>query len=361
MADDPYDLLFVRNVRLTLGNTPVNVEIGNTYRDAPKEFAFSNNGITILSEKVTHDPGSHEVRIENPRIVNGSQTLHSVRDVPNPSRLARVMVRIIEIPPLSATGLPTESAKRKDIIHKISIRSNRQNDIKKWDLVSNDDFQHELARHFRTKNFYYERRRKEWSQRRTELKSLGIKKGPELKQLTQLLASFYWNHKLLGPVAAKSELGKLFDGRPYDQIKETPPELAYQLFLLSSIIEKATTELARHKRYVANLAGHMRFALFAFVVKALQGAKVALNSQEFTKTLEAEIEGVTVEWYHFTEQAIRHIHVSYGADAKRYKKSQKQVLTLANYFKSNAYVSKIFQKPLPLKVSVLARGLCNFQ
>ena len=58
----------------------MNVEIRDTFKDAPKEFTFSNNGITILCEKLMHDPGAHEVSITNPRIVNGSQTLHSIRD-----------------------------------------------------------------------------------------------------------------------------------------------------------------------------------------------------------------------------------------------------------------------------------------
>src|SRR5207245_8479435 len=141
MESDPFDLLFARNVRLWLGPTETNVDIQKTFRDAPKEFAYSNNGITILCKKHTHDPGKQELRLENPRIVNGSQTLHSIRLVDNPSRLARVMVRIIEVPPGNSHDLPIHLEKRKEIIHKISIRSNQQNPIKRWNLVANDDFQ----------------------------------------------------------------------------------------------------------------------------------------------------------------------------------------------------------------------------
>ncbi len=96
MERDPNEMLFARNVRLTLGNTPVNQAIRRTFETEPREFAFSNNGITMLCEKHTHDPGPKELSIENPRVVNGSQTLHSVRDLPHPSSNARVMVRIIE-------------------------------------------------------------------------------------------------------------------------------------------------------------------------------------------------------------------------------------------------------------------------
>src|SRR2546421_214807 len=51
MERDPHEMLFARNVRLTLGNTPVNRAIRETFRTEPREFAFSNNGITMLCEK----------------------------------------------------------------------------------------------------------------------------------------------------------------------------------------------------------------------------------------------------------------------------------------------------------------------
>jgi site-specific DNA-cytosine methylase len=57
MKDDKYDLLFNRNVRVWLGNTEVNKAISDTFRAAPKEFAYSNNGITILCEGHTTHQG----------------------------------------------------------------------------------------------------------------------------------------------------------------------------------------------------------------------------------------------------------------------------------------------------------------
>jgi hypothetical protein len=142
MQSDPFDLLFARNVRVWFGITKysVNEEIRDTFRDHPEEFAFSNNGITILCEKHQHDPGEKRLLLVNPRVVNGSQTLHSIRDVPAPSKQARAMVRIIEIPPIKGDDIAEQIEKKRDTLNKISVRSNRQNPIKKWDLVSNDDF-----------------------------------------------------------------------------------------------------------------------------------------------------------------------------------------------------------------------------
>lgn len=357
MDDDPYDLLFARNVRLSLGNTPVNIEIRDTFKDSPKEFAYSNNGITILCEEMVNLAGAHEVRLTNPRIVNGSQTLHSIRDVPKPSSSARVMVRVIQVPALKAMDLPSLAEKRKKIINKISIRSNRQNNIKKWDLVSNDDFQHELARHFRANQFYYERRQKEWSSRKTQLRSLGIRQGPGIKRLTQLIASFYWDKKLLGPVAARRELGQLFDGSEYDVIKETNPEEALQIYLLDCVLNATVRELSEAKQYISNMATHMRHTLFALVVRALQSANANWGSSEFTKVLTDQLVTPDAGWRSFAKQSIDHIATFYKADAKRYKQDHGLALSFVNYFKSQTYVGKIFDKPLPVKLRTAAKAL----
>ena len=58
------------------------------------------------------------------------------------------MVRIIEVPPSTNHDLPQQVEQRKAVIHKISIRSNLQNPIKRWNLVANDDFQNDLSRYF---------------------------------------------------------------------------------------------------------------------------------------------------------------------------------------------------------------------
>jgi hypothetical protein len=59
MDGDPFDLLFNRNVRvaISLARSTVNREIRETFKTAPREFAFSNNGITMLCEKQHWDPG----------------------------------------------------------------------------------------------------------------------------------------------------------------------------------------------------------------------------------------------------------------------------------------------------------------
>jgi hypothetical protein len=354
MEGDPYDLLFARNVRLSLGYTAVNKEIRATFRDSPEEFVFSNNGITMLCEQHTHDPGKQEVKIENPRIVNGSQTLHSIREVNNASPNARVMVRIIEVPPLDPDDFSAQANKKRDVIDKISIRSNRQNPIKPWNLVSTDDFQHDLARFFRKQRLYYERRDKEWAYRRTELKSLGIGRGPNIKWLTQLISSYHWDSKLLGPVPAKARLGELFEGRSYELIKKTKPELAYQLHLLDPILEDSIKELAGSKRLFAWQA---LFTLFSLLTKSLQVANLEFGDPKTTIFLKAA--RPTQKWTKLCKGTVDYVRAVYRRDAKRYRDKWGQELTLANYFKSSNYIGKILKTPVPPHMKKLAKQLAR--
>jgi hypothetical protein len=357
MEDDPFELLFARNVRLSLGNTQVNSEIKETFIHSPKEFAFSNNGITLLCESFKHEPGKREVAIVNPRIVNGSQTLHSIRDTPNPSSSARVMLRIIQIPPTKKGDLPEKIAHRKDVIHKISIRSNRQNSIKNWDLVSTDDFQHEIARYFRSKKLFYERRRKEWSHRRAELRNLGISRGPDNRTIAQLLTSFFWENSSLGPVTAKRELGQLFDEPIYNRLKQTPVDLVYQLYLVDSVIQKCVAELARSKEYVASLTRHMQLTLFSLVVKSLDTAKVKWRSAELTEFLEDQSDDPSRAWRDLIASLSSMLREHYYDEAKRYKVTSAQSLPLSNFFKSHAYIEKILERSLSPRAKSAARRI----
>ena len=99
------------------------------------------------------------------------------------------MVRIIEIPPFKGEDIGEQVEKRRDTLNKISIRSNRQNPIKKWDLVSNDDFQLDIYRFFRRKGWFYERRIREWNQRSRELRSVNINKAINIKTLAEYIVS----------------------------------------------------------------------------------------------------------------------------------------------------------------------------
>lgn len=367
MKRDPYDLLFARNVRVKInfGASQVNREVRDTFREHPEEFAFSNNGITMLCERHIHNPGDKELTLVNPRIVNGSQTLHSIRDVPNPSPDARVMVRIIEIPAIKGDDLPEQIETRKDVLNKISIRSNQQNPIKKWDLVSNDDFQLGLYRYFRQKGYFYERRDREWSQRSRQLRSVGIERGPGIKRLTQLIASFYWNSKKLGPAIAKSSLGELFEGEAYDLIHHISPELAYQTWLVGWNLDTCYWQLAKSKKYIANLRGHIDLTLFALIQKVLRSAGARWGNPEFTQLLEQQWDsdkwwtGQFVRWRQLTKACVDYIRAYYDKENARFLKTEGYRLAYANYFKSQTYIATIMSSPVSSQLTKLAKRVLD--
>lgn len=357
MEQDPFDLLFARNVRLWLGKgTEANKAIAETFRNAPKEFAYSNNGITILCKKHTHNPGKQELTLENPRVVNGSQTLHSIRDVTSPSRLARAMVRIIEIPAPTGSDLPAHTARRKAIIHKISIRSNLQNPIKRWNLVSNDDFNTSLARYFWDRKLYYERRQGEAKLRRTELREVGIRPGPDVRWMMQLIASYH--HKLtgLGPAVAHGKLNALFEEGPYETIRETPLPLAYQLYLIGDIVDKVLGGLAKKRQYIKQLRGHIDLCCFSIIATGLRNGATKLGSERASSALEEVRSQDPMAWEPIVRSVVDIVRNDFQQTRDKLLKREGRELTPAVYVKNATAVKGLLARPLP---SPLSRDLRN--
>jgi hypothetical protein len=364
MSTDPYDLLFARNVRVSFGikKNSVNAEIRETFSKHPEEFAFSNNGITVLCEKHIHVPGTSQLTLVNPRVVNGSQTLHSIQDVPNPSAKARVMTRIIEIPPISGENVDEQVENRRDILNKISVRSNRQNPIKKWDLVSNDDFQLEVYRFFRRNGWFYERRVREWNQRSRELRSVGIQKGIDIKALTQYIVSYYWNKPRLGPALAKHEAGELFEGEVYEQVQKTPIEVVYQIFQVSGNVRSCLYILANYK-YINMIRPHIFLTLLALVIRTFQEIGAKWGSPQFTQLLDNQgdefYSKYFILWRKMVRKAIDHINNIYKDEAQKAKKRVDDSFTIANYFKNQTSILALLKKPLPAELKIAARKVLD--
>ena len=130
-------------------------------------------------------------------------------------------MRIVSILPALGIDAPNQAAETKEIVNRISVRSNQQNPIKAWNLRANDDFQMDLSRRFRRENVFYERRDKECGKARSsQLKSVGVSRGPSIKALMAQAACYHWKSNKLGPALAKGSLGELFQGEGYDQLRE---------------------------------------------------------------------------------------------------------------------------------------------
>lgn len=182
--------VFARNVRLEISGSEVNKDMRRTYKKSPETFFFGNNGIHILCTKTSFRAG--EVEIEHPSVINGGQTLRTLVKEPIQSD-AKILTRITEMPRnLQITK------EYQEFIDDIIFRSNSNNDMKPWNLRSNDEIQVELAKKLQERNLYYERKDYEWKYEKA--KHPKIKKHIHSVTLAQLMAVC---DDLIGPAKLK--------------------------------------------------------------------------------------------------------------------------------------------------------------
>jgi len=151
------DVLFAGNIRYALsGQTAKRVRTGmlDTLQNAPHEFVFSHNGITVLGDGL-HRRGK-KVVMRSATIVNGAQTV-SYLGSPlvmkylshNPARL---IVKYVEV---ANAGL------LNDIESKVAFRSNNQNKVDPSDLMIGLRSLVSLQRYFRRQGVHLERKKGE--------------------------------------------------------------------------------------------------------------------------------------------------------------------------------------------------------
>jgi hypothetical protein len=122
--------LFRKNVRQSLGlSNKVNKGLKQTIQsETPQYFFLFHNGITALCETLTLDGTRHELLLDGMSVVNGCQSLSTIRACSEKAKIATnayVLFRFYEIP-------------QKDLADKISIYTNSQSAVKARDLRSND-------------------------------------------------------------------------------------------------------------------------------------------------------------------------------------------------------------------------------
>ena len=264
--------------------------------------------------------------------------------------LSLYYARFSKIPRPSLTDLGALAERRREVIRSISLRSNFQNPIKKWNLRANDDYQHSVARYFHDKGFFYERRQNEWKDRRRQLQESEIKRGPDIRLLTQLIASFHWQKKAMGPAVAKASLGELFDDSTYSITAQTPQELAYQLYKFWELVEEALQHWAGQRRYIHAVRRHIGFALFSLLTRLSELADAKWGGGDFTRFLEAEWEKDPKDFHSLTKNAVDHILSFYKKQLKAYRKKEGKDLTLNNFFKSQTYMKEVLSANHPARM-----------
>jgi AIPR protein len=234
---DPALRLFSRNVRLALRSSPINAEIKRTFRQEPQDFMLGHNGITIICSR-SQITGGH-VRLEQPNVVNGAQTLLSLRDEPSSHGRALALTRVIDI------GDYTANAR---LVRAIAVRSNTQNAISAPDLVACDERQVQLERYFRRNGRIYIRRRGQ------EVLEMGPRSGTKIRSiaLAQILACC---DRRIGIWSAGHSKNALFEPHTYQDLFEKPSldeiYAKYSVFEVLDAARKTAPQSRRRKlRYV---------------------------------------------------------------------------------------------------------------
>ncbi len=149
--------LFARNIRGFLGSTAINREMEITLSKEPERFWHYNNGITIVcdsSESIKRG-GREFLRVSNPQVINGQQTLRTLYAKRRKGLRAGVLVRVIHVP----RKLDGDDSHFEGLVSKIVAATNWQNAIRQSDLMSNDRRQVELERNLRKLGYQYLRKR----------------------------------------------------------------------------------------------------------------------------------------------------------------------------------------------------------
>jgi hypothetical protein len=266
------------------------------------------------------------------------------------------MVRIVSILPALGIDAPNQAAETKEIVNRISVRSNQQNPIKAWNLRANDDFQMDLSRRFRRENVFYERRDKEWKTRSSQLKSVGVSRGPSIKALMAQAACYHWKSSKLGPALAKGSLGELFQGEGYDQLREaTTPELAYQVHIVFQNIDESLRRLGQKKYRIARR--HVDLLILSLVSRALSEQKAAWKKPELTVALmqqRSDWENWNGAWLTLTRMTADLVLGKYATAVHR-AELKGDDLTLKNFVRRREEIGEILAAPLPKRLGQAVR------
>lgn len=289
------ELLFVKNLRSTLGHTEVNRQILSTVEDRPDDFWYFNNGITITAksvEKTAAGAGNRDMgsfKAIGAHVVNGAQTVSSV------GRFAGELAKLDKVK-ISLRVISTQDAS-PDYEALITRSNNTQNRIEARDFVSQDKEQQRLRLELQMEGIDYHIARSE-----------GYKpseKSFDLEEATIAVACSLEDSSLA--VLAKREIGRFWidlDKAPYKRLFN-PQTSAFQVFhavlmqrLIESKIAQAIRSLEKRsgKRYGVLVHGNRLLASVVFarlkISQKLGDAKFPVNT--FDSDVEKEI-GQAVE------------------------------------------------------------------
>lgn len=232
--DNPDGSIFDLNIRRFLGTRGgVNREILATCSkvDASYEFWFLNNGITIICDQFdpVTDPDNPHIKLKNLQIVNGCQTATTLALAQREGTLAqdvRVLTRIYE------TTNP-------QLVSRIVLTTNNQNQIKSRDLWANDPVQLDMEEGFRNYGFLYERKPRQYDDTKFDASRLFTNES---------VAQWYLAIVLRTPSDARARKYKVW-GELHAKVF---PGDSIEPYIIASLLGRLAAEWLRKSEYVSS-------------------------------------------------------------------------------------------------------------
>jgi hypothetical protein len=273
--------LVAKNIRYALGATDINEGIKNTAKGAPGDFWYFNNGITLITDKVTRAPKSAASRtagtfeFQGASIVNGAQTVSTLGRVETEDSLGkvRVSIRIIVL-----DGAPANFGSE------VTRTNNLQNRVEGRDFVARDPEQNRIQQEMSIEGIEYQFLRSE---------DFALSANTcELIEVTTALACASTDPTLA--VQAKTGIGRFFNDltkAPYKALfnPQTSGARAFNCTLtqreIDGWIERKKATLAKRSGYPWGVLIHGNRILAAGVFKLIDRQITEKTIADFRSSL----------------------------------------------------------------------------
>jgi len=318
LSHDPNLNSISANIRMKISPSSINDGILNSFLKDSDIFWYLHNGIYLISDKV--QPNGKTVTIKEPNIINGSQTVLTLRDSNINGNTSAVWVRILE----RNGGITDEK-----LIQKIIEGTNSQNKTYQYDLKSNHPLQVNLYREFLRQGIFYEKSRGEWEEKNTletysEFKPLKTVKLAQIRVLCQEGANgvvllkketeglYHEKHPLNKNLHTKVTFRKTFGGN-FKTIY-----FQYLLFLFVEDVFSKIKDLPGRQR------NYLKFSVFGKLWKSIKNNKSGLQVwQNVICPKPAEILKVknkkTNKLVNDVKKLVKEFEKKYRAEEKKYR------------------------------------------
>jgi hypothetical protein len=280
--------VFKNNIRLYIGNTPVNENIEKTLINEPNKFHYYNNGLTITTKEIDCSNAKNYF-ITPVNIVNGCQTANSIYNV---FKINHEKEAEVKIPVKIIVAQDSE-------YEKITIRTNAQNGLQEKELISITKIQKELEEKFDKMNlsgktFFYKR------QNTVDINKPDIDFILTIDDILRATFSTF----LLIP----NKVSGYFDYTTSKYLDRIFDENFLQLYSLVTVLLKFIEDKIESNSEFIRLKYHICYLIYKFVNKDINlnyfeeyfrnrtNAEEEINEEEFTN-LVALIKSVTTNLY----------------------------------------------------------------